>query len=363
MKKLSQLFKKFLALGGLVLVLLLTLGLFSKKLPQENLVSPLPKSHQTPAPPEICAWIPWWEKTRPQASLIAAGEKLKVISPAWYRLDDQGKFIEIDNPRQDREKLEILSLAKEAKIKILPTLGNDLDGNKASYFLNQVNWSEETDKLVFWAKDSGYQGWDIDWENIPLTDRDLFSQFIGELASAFKKHHLELSVAVHAQTGSPLDWPGALSHDYTRLGQAADQVRIMAYDFHFAGSDPGPVTPKKKLEEVIKFSLSTIPAEKIVIGLPSYGYDWSEKGGEPLQHAEIIERLQQNNGSWQHVEKELALKGEYQKDNQKHELWFENSQTMTDKIKLGQEFGINRFCFWSLGGEDSAFWQSNPSVF
>ena len=49
---------------------------------------------------------------------------------------------------------------------------------------------------------------------------------------------------------------------------------IMAYDWHHAGSEPGPVAPITDVRRTIEFAIRYVPSRKIIIGVPLYGYDW-----------------------------------------------------------------------------------------
>lgn len=309
------------------------------------------------AEPEISGWVPWWENERAISSLALAQGKLREVLPVWYRLSSKGQI----EPIVTENKETITRQVAEQGMIILPTIGNELDGKRVSFFLENSAWEEEIKKLINWAKEENYQGWDLDWEEIKISDREHFSEFASLLADQLHQEGLKLSVTVHAQTGQADDWEGAMGQDWQALGQVVDQIRIMAYDFHHANSKPGAVTPPEKLKEVLEFALKELPEEKIILGLPTYGYDWASQEGEPLQYEEIIARLEKYQGKWKKDKKLLALKGEYQLNGVKHELWFENSQTMADKINLARSFGINRFCFWSLGGEDSQFWEISLS--
>ena len=50
---------------------------------------------------------------------------------------------------------------------------------------------------------------------------------------------------------------------------------IMAYDWHHAGSEPGPVAPITEVQRTIEFAIKSIPRRKLIIGVPLYGYNWS----------------------------------------------------------------------------------------
>lgn len=63
---------------------------------------------------------------------------------------------------------------------------------------------------------------------------------------------------------------------------------IMAYDWHHAGSEPGPVAPITEIRRTIEFTIAQVPSRKIIIGVPLYGYDWIIR----TSRAQLLQRFQ-----------------------------------------------------------------------
>lgn len=306
--------------------------------------------------PQYSVWIPWWEEKRALFSLSKAKSFLVSISPTWYELKKSGFIEEIISSH----KKEIINIAGSSSIMILPTIGNNFDKKRVSLFLDDEDIQEkEMQKLINLALSKGYQGWDLDWEEISKEDKDKFSIFVQKFAENLHKKGLLLSVTVHAQTGKASDWEGSKGQDWRALARNADFIRIMAYDFHHSKSEPGPITPLDDLEEVVKYAISSIPISKIVLGLPTYGYDWGEDKGEPLPYQDIIERLREYKTGYKRDKDSFALVGRYETRGVDHVIWFEDKESLIEKIKIGRFFGIYQFCLWSLGGEDINIWTDN----
>lgn len=301
---------------------------------------------------EFSAWIPYWDKENVDVSFGIATKRLKSASPFWYKLNDQGRIevIEVEN----REK--ILTIAGQKNSRLIPTIGNDFDGIRVKKLLE-----EEENILNFLsflkeeAVKNNYFGWEIDWEEIKVEDRGKYVFLIKRLAEELHLLDLVLLVDVHARFGFDSDWEGALGHDYQGLGKYADQIVIMAYDFHNSESEPGPITPLPDLIKTIEYSIRTIPLEKIVIGLPLYGYDWSEDLVVPVNFKEMslideatieIERDGQSG----------ELMAIYEKNEAQHTVWYQDKISLLKKIEVANFYGLTKFKFWRLGGEDLSFW-------
>ena len=106
-----------------------------------------------------------------------------------------------------------------------------------------------------------------------------------------------------------------------------------------------------------KYNSQFIPLEKIIIGLPTYGYDWSNNRGTPLQFAEIQTKLTnlKTTPTRDRTSSEMVLN--YEQNGIGHTLWFEDSYSAKIKIDLALRTGINKFSFWYLGGEDPLLWE------
>jgi len=315
---------------------------------------PLKQTAAPPPPIELMAWLAWWDQAQTLNSLEANHSYLTTISPSWYHLDDTGQVqrLAAANPQP------IYNLATQSGLLIIPTVGNDLDSAKATTFLaDPNNFAPAVDFLLTEASAAGYSGYDLDFESIPNQYTSAYTQFLTLLADKLHDKGLKLAVAVHARTGASSDWELALSHDYSRIGSVADQIRLMAYDFHYADSPPGPVTPLDKLEAVLTYARQYIPARKIVLGIPLYGYDWPEDDrGESITFAEAQHRLSLYQGTQARDPISKAMIGQYLRGDTSHTVWFEDSQSTLDKINQARARGISRFIFWRLGDEDPNTW-------
>ena len=135
--------------------------------------------------------------------------------------------------------------------------------------------------------EKGYQGVNIDFENVPARDRYYLTAFFSELADELRPRHLMVTASVPAKTYDDHSSSQSGAYDYGALSPFLDQVMIMTYDEHYSGGSPGPVASYPWVEKVIRYSLNYIPNNKIVVGIAAYGYDWSWSSGKALQYNAI----------------------------------------------------------------------------
>lgn len=302
-----------------------------------------------------CAWIPYWDQERSVKSLEASENKLSYISPVWYFIDEKAQVKEYTKA----DKTAINNALNKEKTKIVATIFNEFDPKRISLLINNHSlYQDFASELVSIAQKNNYSGWDIDFEEIGLENKKSFSGFIEYLANELHKNDLVLSVSVHVQTGRTSDWEAARAQDWESISRSADTVRVMAYDFHNTKTSPGPITPIDRLEEVLKFASLKIPVEKLVIGLPLYGYNWSNKNTVAMEYQDATKSAQANNAEFQRDAISSALTANYAENNTDHTIWVEDAQSVISKINLARDYGIYQFCFWRLGGEDLSLWRT-----
>jgi spore germination protein len=211
-------------------------------------------------------------------------------------------------------------------------------------------------QIVSLAETNHYAGIDLDYENLQAGDRQAFTAFVTSLAAALHAKGKILSVALFAKTTNAGYAPRNVAQDYAAIGKVADQVRLMAYDYHWPTSPPGPIAPIGWVRDVIKYAKTQIPASKIVLGVPEYGYDWS--GG----HAIAIGWLQALRLSRQyHVQSHYDASSQspwfsYTVKGHKHVVWFENAESSQAKLDVARGSGIGGVYLWMYGYVDPGSW-------
>ncbi len=165
-------------------------------------------------------------------------------------------------------------------------------------------------------------------------------------------------MTVHAKTAEPGTWPGARAQDWRAIGAAADEVRVMAYDYTSAGSPPGPVAPAAWVDQVLELATSLVPRDRIVLGVPTYGYDWTAGAeGTAVQWADVQAIADARNASPQwdsdHSAPWLRYTDERGRD---HTVWYENARSLATKLDVARRHGVDRLVLWRLGGEDPDIW-------
>lgn len=201
---------------------------------------------------------------------------------------------------------------------------------------------------------AGFEGVDIDFEYIPASERAAYVQFVAAMRSAINAVGYPVSVALAPKTSD--DQPGLLyeGKDYAGLGAAADSVLLMTYEWGYTRSEPMAVAPVDKVRRVVEYALTRIPAEKIDLGLPNYGYDWPLPYVSGVTRATSIGNLQavqiavSNNAAIRFDERAQTPWFTYTRGGIDHEVWFEDVRSYRAKFDLVKEFGLRGIGVWQL---------------
>lgn len=304
----------------------------------------------------------FWDQARGFASIVANAELLTEISPYWYHVGENARVEPYRSAGGGSyEDPAILAFLRSRGILVIPTVANihqgHPDGPLVSRTLATASLRDaHVAGLVQLAVTNNYDGLDIDYEGLDGADRDAFTAFITQLGGALHASGKRLTVNVYAKTAEPGTWGGPMAQDYAAIGRAADEVRLMTYEHHWASSAPGPIAPIDWVANVLTFARSVIPAHKIILGVPLYGYDWVGTTGTPLVWRDTVAIADRHRAptNWDTPSASPWLR--YTSGRDRHTIWFENVLSVAAKLRLATRADIGGVMLWRLAGEDPAVW-------
>ena len=207
---------------------------------------------------------------------------------------------------------------------------------------------------VEYAVESKQAGIVVDFEEVPKKSQPLFHQFIGELAPMLHGAGLKLMIALPARDDE---------YDYAFFGRETDAIILMNYDQHWITSPPGPIAAQDWFVENLRQILKIVPAQKIVVGIAGYAYDWAEATKKEPQHAEefsIQEALLHAYESETDVEFDAAsLNPHYSYSDEKdrtHQVWMLDAVTAYNEERASERMGVQGTALWRFGSADSSLW-------
>lgn len=322
-------------------------------------ISPTPTPVPMPTPIQLPNKIKLGFTTKYNSDDVSSYNSLKAnptlvntISVFTYKTDGTGSITGTSASEQ-------VNFANSNNIIPLALVTNSLDAGfsqeVATTLLTSVsNRQTFINNLITVIKQNGYKGVNIDFEDIPYSLRNNYSEFIGQLKTALSNENLITSVCIPAKSIDYLTnaWNGAF--DYIAIGNTADFVVLMTYDEHGPWTTAGPIASYNFVDSVIKYAVTVIPKEKIVMGLASYGYEWSSAGNKAYSLPQIGNIILQNNitPSFDAVSKSPYFT--YISGGIIKTVWYENYESITAKLNIARNYDIKGIAMWRLGLENNA---------
>lgn len=294
-------------------------------------------------------------------SMMKNIKMLDEVSFFWYTFDQKGKIV-----TSGKKDLSIKEAAQKNGAKAYALIHNMRGGLFDANLAHQVLATPQArtnfvTNLLNLTINEKWDGLAIDIEKTPPGDRNNYSAFLSELHKALKAKDKVLNVSIPAKfIDYPSDlWSGA--YDYAAIGKSADQVVLMTYDEHGLGTTQGPIASHAWVNKVIAYAVTKIPKEKIVMGLPVYSFDWgSSKPTMPdyLSFAQSMERAKKHGVEVGYDEEHKVPNYSYTANGVRHEVYFENKQSLEPKMQYAREHKLHGVAIWRLGMEDPAIWDS-----
>jgi spore germination protein len=312
-----------------------------------------PAAIATPGSARVSAWT-----FGARASLQAAhaASAIAEVQPDWYTVRADGSLV------TNGVDLTYIKLAHGLGCRALATVANWSRGDFSPKVAHTILTSPTAraaliDSLRTTCGALGYDGVDLDFESVPATDRDLFSSFVEELASALHGDGRLLGIAVHPKTSEPGDWSGARAEDYARLGAAADEFQVMTYAYSGPWSDPGPIAPPGWAEQVIAFTVTQVDPAKVWLGIPFYGCDWWPRGASEITWRQAVRRQQSHHRRITRTASKEA-RFTYRDARGRHTVYFQDRVALAAKLDVltRRHPDLAGIAIWVMGGEDPRFW-------
>ncbi len=235
----------------------------------------------------------------------------------------------------------------------------DASGHFNNNLVTALVHSRSLQQKLIWAlgtvmQQKGYGGLDIDFEYIQAVDREAFAEFVGYATQVMNLFDYPVSVALAPKTSR--DQPGLLYEgvDYRLLGEAANRVMLMTYEWGYTYGPPMAVAPINMVRRVVDYAVSEIPPEKISLGIPNYGYDWplpyvrGTTKAQTLGTQEAVQLAIDHGVPIRFDETAMSPWFRYWQYGVQHEVWFEDVRSLKAKFDLVKEYGLSGVGYWQL---------------
>ena len=283
---------------------------------------------------------------------LASLSELAVFS---YGFSREGNLI---SPQLDDTFMIEASLQNRAE-PILTLTPFDASGMFSNELISVlINNQEAVDTLIadllFTMQTKGFLGLDIDFEYIKAEDRDAFVEFVRVVTETMNANGYSVSVDLAPKTSS--DQPGLLyeGKNYRALGEIANSVLVMTYEWGYTYGPPMAVAPINKVRQVLDYAVTEIDSTKINMGIPNYGYDWQlpyERGitkAKTIGNIEAVQLAIEKGAVIQFDEVAMSPYFNYVENGVEHEVWFEDPRSIEAKLELIYEYNLRGASYWQI---------------
>ncbi|WP_020659887.1 glycosyl hydrolase family 18 protein [Amycolatopsis benzoatilytica] len=318
----------------------------------------------------IVASVPYWNIGAGTDTTLANRQDFTGASPWLFGLDAEGRVVPLYGPSDTKAVTDGLARLRGGGLNLVPTLANVVNGRfsdqpVASIMREPAARAAHIAAIVALVTERGFGGIDIDYEELSAGDRTAFTEFVSDLAAALHGRGKTLSVALFAKTTDAGYDQRNLAQDYAAVGRVADEVRLMAYDYHWAASAPGPVAPVGWVQNVLAYARTQIPPAKIVLGIPLSGYDWPAGGdGTVVTTQQVAQLVAQHQAVVRFDARSQSPTLSYDDSAGRfHQVWFENAASTRAKLDAARAAGIGGVYFWMYGPADPGTWAQLSEAF
>lgn len=294
---------------------------------------------------------------------------LSTMAPFTYGITAEGGLLPLD----DEAMLEAARERGTKPVMHLSTLteAGQFDTGRAAFILTdyeaQGRLAAEVLQTVL-RKD--FAGLDVDFEYLPGQLAAAYAAFLGRLRQLLAGQGRFLWAALAPKTNTRQRGLLYEGHDYAAVSAAVDGVLLMTYEWGYTYGPPMAVAPLPNVRAVLDYAVTEIPAEKIFLGVPNYGYDWplpfiqGQTRAQSISNQRAIELAVQYGVPIQYDETAQSPFFRYtDAGGTEHEVWFEDARSMEAKLRLVAEYGFRGAGFWNLMRPFSQVWLVLDSLF
>ena len=290
------------------------------------------------------------------AEKLAQTEGVNVVSPTWFSIENNnGKLTTLASH-------EYVEAAHSMGIQVWPLINDFTTGLDYNRIFGSETTRRNLINNIFWfIYEYDLDGINIDFENITQENSRGYIQFLRELSVACRNEGIVLSIDNYVPTER------TAHYDRAEQGILADYVVVMAYDEQYAGSPvPGSVSSLFWVDLGTSSTMASVPAEKLVVGLPLYTRLWKEQVSddgsynlysEAYSMNAALNLVKQNNAEmiWDEVTGQYYAT--WKSGNTTYQIWLEEERSMEAKLaKVAEYENLAGVAFWKLGLDRAEVW-------
>lgn len=297
---------------------------------------------------------------------------LNVISPTWFTLVDNTGLTPYSYEYEFYSDLNLyiadlgntgyIEDCKMEGYKVWAMFSTEGSPSKTSKFLNSAEARAACVKMMKeFIKKYDLDGINLDFENMYQSDRDLYSQFVKEMAEMC--HSVGAILSVDVTKYEPTSSTYSMCYDRTAIAKYADYVALMAYDQNGTWSTTaGSVGDLEWVENAIIKTLEEVPNEKLLLGIPFYARIWETVNNKVVKTSAVgmttvANKIAENNATVVYDKKTGQNYAEWTSGDSVFKVWIEDTTSIKARLDLIDKYDLAGVASWSKGFETSDIWE------
>jgi spore germination protein len=293
---------------------------------------------------------------------------LTYVSPFSYQVNANGSL----NPIEDNSVIQAARQQNVAPIMVITNIktGSGFDSDLAHTILtNESVQNTLLQNVTNTMRSKNYFGLNIDFEYIFPEDREAYNNFLRKVTETL--HPLGYIVTTALAPKISGDQQGLLyeAHDYAVHGELADFVILMTYEWGYLRGPAQAVAPANKVEQVLQYAVSVIPSNKILMGMPNYGYDWTlpfvpGSTARPVTNQEAV-NLASRVGAriWFDMNAQAPYFRYYDSQGREHVVWFDDARSIQARLKFVNKYNLGGVSYWTINNFFPQNWMVLDSMY
>lgn len=275
-------------------------------------------------------------------------------------------------PINDTPLIQAARAAKVAPLMVVTNIGptGGFNSDIAHAILTDAKVQDNlVANIIRTLREKNYYGLDLDIEYIYPYDRESYNNFVKRIVTTLRPMGYTIASALAPKTSATQQGKLYEAHDYAFHGQWMDHVILMTYEWGFTYSPPMAVAPIDGITKVLDYAVTAIPREKILMGIPNYGYDWTlpwvqGTAARTVTNTGAVDLARRRGAVIKYDYKSQAPFFNYYDDDRKeHVVWFDDARSILAKLTVSNEYKLGGVSYWTINKYFPQNWLVLKSVY
>ena len=300
-----------------------------------------------------------WDHIRddnPDISAESALPGVSVLSPTWFELSDEAGTL------TNKAGIAYVDACHKKGYHVWALVTNGFKRERTTKFLaSRAAQNVFIARMLAYASIYGFDGINIDFENIANSDAAALTEFVRLFTAAGQSMGLVMTIDIMI----PSNWSKCYERD--KLAEIVDYIAVMTYDEHWRTSPKaGSTASLPWVRSAVANTLKDVPAEKLLLGIPLYTREWEEtplpKGrtslkSKALSMTSVDLRIEENKAVTKWLSGSEQNFVQFQKGGKSYKIWIEDKSSVALRMDLVIKHGLAGAAFWRKGFEKPEIWE------